>query len=160
MVKSTCYQSEDHVKFLQMTVEAVKHASNRNIRYPVLDALRFFLAFWVVMGHFGIFPLFAGVNEATFVGRTLVHGWSSIVFGTPAVIGFFVISGFCIHLPFRNSEILPIGSYYARRYIRILLPLGACLLIWRYGGGKPLLFLTSIPMLMSTILWSLICEEI
>jgi peptidoglycan/LPS O-acetylase OafA/YrhL len=114
-----------------MTVEAVKHASDRNIRYPVLDALRFFLAFWVVMAHFGIFPLFAGVNGATFVGRTLVHGWSSIVFGTPAVIGFFVISGFCIHLPFRNNAKLETGRYYARRYTRILIPLIGALFVSR-----------------------------
>ncbi len=25
----------------------------------ILDALRFFLALWVTMGHFGVFPLFA-----------------------------------------------------------------------------------------------------
>jgi peptidoglycan/LPS O-acetylase OafA/YrhL len=129
-------------------------------RFPVLDALRFVLAFWVVMGHFGVFPIFFWVNQYSDWGRTLVHGWSSLVFGTPAVIGFFIISGFCIHLPFRNNEILPIGSYYARRYTRILLPLAACLLIWRYGGGKPLQFLSSVPMLMSTFMWSLICEEI
>src|SRR5258708_13649111 len=123
MVKSTCYQSEDDVKFLQMTVEAVKHASDRNIRYPVLDALRFFLAFWVVMAHFGIFPLFAGVNGATFVGRTLVHGWSSIVFGTPAVIAFFAISGFCLHLPFRNKPKLETRLIYTSRLPLILSPL-------------------------------------
>ncbi len=64
------------------------------------------LALWVTIGHYEAFPLFAGVNEATPVGRFLVHAWQSIVFGTPAVIVFFVISGFCIHLPFavtRNS---------------------------------------------------------
>ena len=160
MVKSTCYQSEDHVKFLQMTVEAVKHASNRNIRYPVLDALRFFLAFWVVMGHFGIFPLFAGVNGATFVGRTLVHGWSSIVFGTPAVIGFFVISGFCIHLPFRNNAKLETGRYYARRYTRILIPLIGALLVMKFLAGQRLQLLGQDSILWHSTLWSLLCEEI
>src|ERR1700730_3257650 len=99
-----------------MPAETTQAASNQNLRYPVLDALRFSLAFWVVLGHFGVSPLFAAADENTFVGRTLVHGWSSMVFGTPAVIGFFVISGFCIHLPFKKNGKFEIGRYYARRY--------------------------------------------
>jgi peptidoglycan/LPS O-acetylase OafA/YrhL len=78
-------------------------------RYAVLDALRLVLALWVTIGHFETFPLFAGVNEARPVGRFLVHAWQSIVFGTPAVIVFFVISGFCIHLPYRGDRKMEVG---------------------------------------------------
>src|ERR1700674_4258868 len=104
--------------------------------YLILDALRFFLALWVTMGHLVVFPLFAGVDTTTKIGRFLVHGWASIVFGTPAVIGFFIISGFCIHLPFRNNQKLHAGRYYARRYTRILVPVFAALLVWRVVGNK------------------------
>src|SRR5580704_8453874 len=88
----------------------------RNRRYPTLDALRFILAFWVTLDHLIVFPLFAWADTTTKLGRFLVHGWATVVFGTPAVIGFFIISGFCIHLPFRNNEKLYVGRYYARRY--------------------------------------------
>jgi len=66
-------------------------------RYAVLDAMRFVLALWVTIGHYEVFPIFAWVDPTTRVGRFLTHAWSSTVFGTPAVIVFFVISGFCIH---------------------------------------------------------------
>lgn len=127
--------------------------------YPILDALRFFLASWVVMGHFGVFPLFAGMDTTTRLGRIFVHGWNSIVVGVPAVIGFFVISGFCIHLPYRGHRSLPIGRYYARRYIRILVPVFAGVLIWKLAGNQqPVVGEKSI--LWQSVLWSLACEEI
>jgi peptidoglycan/LPS O-acetylase OafA/YrhL len=134
-------------------------SQNTGPRYPVLDALRFVLAFWVVVGHFGIFPLFAGVDTNTPLGRTLDHGWNSLVFGTPAVIGFFVISGFCIHLPFREERRLLIGRYYARRYTRILVPLAFALLLFHLSGMH-LRLLGEHSVLWQSILWSLACEEI
>jgi len=137
---------------------AVRPTKNR--RYPILDALRFFLAFWVTMGHLGIIPLFGAPGDATTrLGRLLAHGWNSITFGTPAVIGFFIISGFCIHLPFRKNEKLWIGRFYARRYTRILVPVIAALVIWRLAGvDQGLLGEHSI--LWESPLWSLLCEEI
>jgi peptidoglycan/LPS O-acetylase OafA/YrhL len=142
---------------MEPIVSAVR--KQESIRFPILDALRFILAFWVVMSHFGIFPLFAGVDENTRLGRLLVHGWRSIPFGTPAVIEFFVISGFCIHLPFRNGDELPIGRYYARRYVRILLPLVGALVVIHLAG-IPLHFFKPDSILWHSMLWSLLCEEI
>ena len=132
----------------------------QNRRYPILDALRFILAFWVTMGHLGIIPIFGDSNAATSkLGRLLAHGWNSIAFGTPAVIGFFIISGFCIHLPFRKKEKLWIGRFYARRYTRILVPVIVALVIWRFAGvDQGLLGQHSI--LWESPLWSLLCEEI
>jgi peptidoglycan/LPS O-acetylase OafA/YrhL len=135
----------------------VRPAKNR--RYPILDALRFILAFWVTMGHVVVFPLFGWVDTTTRIGRLLAHGWSSVFFGTPAVIGFFIISGFCIHLPFRNNEKLYVGRYYARRYTRILIPVFAALIIWRLAGVKQGLF-GEHSILWESPLWSLMCEEI
>src|ERR1700686_2343155 len=93
-------------------------------------------------------------------GRILVRSWNTIAFGTPAVIGFFVISGFCIHLPFRGNKKLSIGRYYARRYLRILIPLIGTLLIWRFLLGKRLQLLGDESILWHSIFWSLLCEEI
>jgi len=94
--------------------------SNSTSRYPIPDALRFVFAFWVVMAHFGPFSVFFALNENTRLGYNLAHGWHTISCGTAAAIGFFIISGFWIHLPFRDGGNLPIGRYYARRYKRNL----------------------------------------
>jgi peptidoglycan/LPS O-acetylase OafA/YrhL len=134
-------------------------AADRDPRYPVLDALRFVLALWVAIGHYGVFPLFAGVDTATPVGRFLTHGWSTLVFGTPAVIVFFVISGFCIHLPFRGPGKLPVARFYFRRYTRILIPVAAALCVYRLAGDK-LHFWGEHSILWESPLWSLLCEEI
>ena len=111
-------------------------ASSQGNRYPILDALRFVLALWVAVGHYGAFPLFAGVDTATRFGRFVTHAWQSVVFGTPAVIVFFVISGFCIHLPFRGDKKLAVGRYYLRRYTRILIPVAGALCVYRLSGAK------------------------
>jgi peptidoglycan/LPS O-acetylase OafA/YrhL len=128
-------------------------------RYPILDALRIVLAFWVVMGHLGFFPLFVGADTATRFGRTLVHAWNSIVWGVPAVIGFFVISGFCIHLPFRHDEELSVGRYYARRYTRILVPVAVAIIIYKLTGDRGAI-IGARSILWNSVLWSLACEEI
>jgi peptidoglycan/LPS O-acetylase OafA/YrhL len=159
-MESACYLIVVQVSVACMVVGPEQKTSNQSTRYPVLDALRFFLAFWVVMGHFGMFPLFAWVNGNTFLGRTLVHGWNSVVFGTPAVIGFFVISGFCIHLPFKKSGRFEVSRYYARRYTRILVPLLGSLLVLRLVAGVKIQFLGQDSILWHSILWSLLCEEI
>ncbi len=127
--------------------------------YAILDALRIILAFWVVMGHLGVFPLFAGMDQGTMLGRIFVRGWSSLVCGVPAVIGFFVISGFCIHVPYRYDRRLAVGRYYARRYIRILLPVFAFVIIFRLAGNRQPVF-GAHSILYQSVLWSLVFEEI
>lgn len=128
-------------------------------RYPIIDALRFVLAFWVTMDHLGAFPLFAGADLNTRLGRTLIHGWRSLFWGVPAVIGFFTISGFCIHLPYKDSESLPIGRYYARRYIRILLPVFGILFAFHWSDVRSPIFGRG-SLLWKGVLWSLACEEL
>lgn len=128
-------------------------------RLPIIDALRIVLALWVATGHFGMIPLFAGVDTTSGFGRTLVHAWSSLVFGIPAVIGFFVISGFCIHLPFRTGREFPLARYYARRYIRILVPVAAAIILMRLAGDHQSI-IGKHSILWDSVLWSLFCEEI
>ena len=142
-----------------MIDKPVSPTSKTERRLSILDALRFFLAFWVTMGHFGVFPLFAGADTSTRFGYILVHGWSSIVWGIPAVIGFFVISGFCIHLPFRHQEKLTVGRYYARRYVRILIPVAAAIALMRLLGDRQAI-IGKHSVLWNSVLWSLFCEEI
>ncbi len=141
------------------TAAATKSQGTVGQRYAVLDALRFVLALWVTIGHYEIFPLFAGLNEATPIGRFVVHAWQSIVFGTPAVIVFFVISGFCIHLPYRGDAELNIGKYYVRRYTRILIPVVGALCVYRFVGQR-FVFWGEHSILWQSPLWSLLCEEI
>jgi peptidoglycan/LPS O-acetylase OafA/YrhL len=146
------------------TTSTVKLASGdvtaeRLPHYPVLDALRFVLAFWVAVGHLENIPLFWWMNASTPVGRFVTHAWSSVIFGTPAVIVFFVISGFCIHLPFRDDRRLQIGRYYLRRYTRILIPVAGALCVYRLSG-EHLTWLGEHSTLWESPLWSLACEEI
>jgi peptidoglycan/LPS O-acetylase OafA/YrhL len=128
-------------------------------RYAVLDALRFVLALWVALGHSEVFPLFAGVDVATRFGRFVTHAWASVFFGNPAVIVFFVISGFCIHLPFRGDSKPGLGRYYLRRYTRILIPVAGAVCVYRLVQGR-LLLLGEHSILWDSPLWSLACEEI
>jgi peptidoglycan/LPS O-acetylase OafA/YrhL len=142
-----------------MVPESNSYPLKSQKHYPIVDALRIILAFWVTMGHLGVTPLFFWMDSTTKIGRFAIHGLNFTVFGTPAVIGFFVISGFCIHLPFRHGEELPIGRYYVRRYVRILVPVVVGLFIYRIAGNRqPLIGKDSI--LWTSILWSLVCEEI
>jgi peptidoglycan/LPS O-acetylase OafA/YrhL len=131
----------------------------RENHYRILDALRFVLALWVAIGHYGIFPLFAGADATTASMRLLTRAWNTVVFGTPAVIVFFVISGFCIHLPFIGSETISIGRYYLRRYTRILIPVAGALCVYRLFGQRLILW-GEHSVLWESPLWSLACEEI
>jgi peptidoglycan/LPS O-acetylase OafA/YrhL len=127
-------------------------------RYLIIDALRFILAFWVVMGHNSGLPPIFSFFAATPRGQELAKVWATAVFGTPAVICFFVISGFCIHLPF-SQEKPPVLRFYLRRYTRIVLPVAGVLVIYRILTGT--LELTgSNSVLWHSVLWSIVCEEI
>ena len=132
---------------------------NEARRYAVLDALRFVLALWVAIGHYQNFPLFAGVDTTTAFGAFVARAWSEVVFGTPAVIVFFVISGFCIHSPFRGDTKLVVGRYYLGRYTRILIPVAGALCVYRLSGLQ-LRFWGEHSVLWESPLWSLACEEV
>jgi peptidoglycan/LPS O-acetylase OafA/YrhL len=127
--------------------------------FPILDGLRFILAFWVAVGHFEMIPLFGDYNAGVGFWHFVRHAWSTIVFGTPAVIVFFIISGFCIHLPFRGTGEIDIGRYYLRRYTRILIPVVGALVVYRLLGQQMILW-GEHSILWESPLWSLACEEI
>jgi len=127
--------------------------------YPILDALRFVLAFCVVVGHFKMIPLFGDPNTGLAYWRLFKHFWATLVFGVPAVIVFFVISGFCIHMPLRGTHHFDVPRYYLRRYTRILIPVAAALVVYKLSGRHTAL-LGKNSVLWHSPLWSLLCEEI
>ena len=64
---------------------------------------------------------------------------------------FFVISGFCIHYPFRKGRPVVVGNFYIRRFVRIIPPALAFLLLAKLEHWE----ITSI---QDTVLWSVVCE--
>jgi peptidoglycan/LPS O-acetylase OafA/YrhL len=117
-------------------------------RFAGLDAIRFVCAFTVVMSHAPSSLRFLSNAASPLVFAAKVA--RDLFNGPAAVIVFFVISGFCIHWPYRDGEHIGL-DYFARRYIRICVPLGAVLVISPYFGVPA-------TELMKTVLWSLYCE--
>jgi peptidoglycan/LPS O-acetylase OafA/YrhL len=117
------------------------------------DTLRFCLALWVVFSHFGFFPLVDGIDKTQFLGKLISGLFNNIVSGPAAVIVFFVISGVCIHFPYRGQKKLAVFPYFTRRYIRIVTPMLAAILLARPLGIE-------LTLLSNSILWSLLAEEI
>jgi peptidoglycan/LPS O-acetylase OafA/YrhL len=129
-------------------------------RFLALDALRAILALCVALGHMGPFPLFGPVGQADPTLDLLARGWRTVVFGPPAVIAFFLISGFCIHYPFaQRKEACPLGRFYARRYIRILVPVVCTVALFKLLFPQTVLIGANSILFHST-LWSIVCEEI
>jgi peptidoglycan/LPS O-acetylase OafA/YrhL len=125
--------------------------ANANRILPI-SSIRFILAMWVVIGHFGI-PILAEqqhgaiLQAARFLRNNAING-------PAAVIVFFVVSGFCIHFPNRHGlTVKSWKSYYARRYLRILIPMTVAVLL-----ALPLKM--EFGLFTDSILWSLLCEEI
>ncbi len=134
----------------------VQTESNRVIRNPrveIIDVLRFIAAFWVMLDHAGQFPLVNALRKSDLLGLAVRGVYNNLFSGPAAVIIFFVISGYCIHRPYRVVRDLPLIHYFIRRFVRILLPMGAAVLI-AVPAGVPLRLFND------TILWSLLAELI
>ena len=83
-------------------------------------------------------PQLPGILQYTFTGH-------------PAVIAFFVISGFCIHHPYVGRP-LPATAFLVARAIRILPPVLAAMAAAAWVGVKYYNFVDGY------ILWSVVCE--
>ncbi len=106
-----------------------------------LDTLRIVLASWVVLAH---------IPPPWPVESRVIKGVLGNLFtGHAAVLVFFIVSGFCIHIATRDRQ-LDLKSYFMRRQIRIVLPLLVlCLIGYLLGSFR-----------FKAVLWSLVCEEI
>lgn len=123
--------------------------NSRKIWVYGLDSIRYLLAVIVLIGHSGFIPDYElGDNPGIIeVGIKLVL--SNAFVGIAAVMGFFVISGFVIHFPYRKGKELNIYEFYSKRVLRIVLPLLAMLLsCWVFNREVP------------NVVWSLYCEII
>jgi peptidoglycan/LPS O-acetylase OafA/YrhL len=128
-------------------------------RLFVIDALRCVLALWVAIGHAGTFPLFGPVGQYDGVVDSLARGVRTGVWGPPAVIVFFVISGLCIHYPFvGKSDKFPVMRFYARRYLRIVIPVIFTVATLKILIPRTVIF-GSNSILWHSTLWSIVCEE-
>lgn len=99
-----------------------------------LDALRFFAALWVVMRHGAMPPLTTGAGKED-LAQSVAKVWNGSISGPAAVIVFFVVSGFCIHLPYARGKRFDLGEYLLRRFVRVIFPMVAAILLWRLFHG-------------------------
>lgn len=104
------------------------------LRLAGLDTLRFFAALWVAMRHGAMPPLMVGASKDA-VPHAVQHVWNGAISGPAAVIVFFVISGFCVHLPYAGGRRFEPFEYLVRRFVRVGLPMLAALAIWRLHHG-------------------------
>jgi peptidoglycan/LPS O-acetylase OafA/YrhL len=118
-------------------------------RLPALDALRFLAALVVAIAHLGV-PFVSPARGS--VGTPLQQAIGLLFSGGGAVMVFFLLSGFCIHLPYRDPAVkLSRRSFYIRRILRLCLPLAVWLpLAACFHHGE----------LSRTLLWSLWAELI
>ena len=97
-------------------------------RVAGMDSIRFIAALWVAFYHLGFSSTFSLSERVSLEQKILGAALDSVFCGPAAVIVFFVISGFCIHFPYRNGrKELEAGTFLLRRYIRILVPLLICI---------------------------------
>jgi peptidoglycan/LPS O-acetylase OafA/YrhL len=130
--------------------EPVVGASPR--RVAGLNMLRFVCALVVMMGHIGLLSDRLRGAQAVGLAKVGIGLYHSLFNGPAAVIIFFLISGFCIHFPFRDGRRLEWDSFYSRRFVRILLPAAVCIVVTRWVSAKFSLW--------DSVLWSVICEAI
>ncbi|MCQ1851322.1 acyltransferase family protein [Neorhizobium galegae] len=104
-----------------------------------IDTARALAALSVVFAHL-LSPSMPGLTKYIFTGH-------------PAVIAFFVISGFCIHFPFRDADLVA-TTFLKRRFVRIGLPTLAAF-IWAQLAG-----IRAYNPIDGYILWSVVCEMI
>lgn len=119
-----------------------------------LDSIRFICALWVFFGHGGAPALANPFEDGSLPGLVLRGLYWNIWSGSAAVMVFFVISGFCIHFPFAGSDRRPrLKEFYARRFLRLLVPLLVAVPLSGLVGVRLALF-------QDSILWSLLAELI
>jgi len=124
---------------------------DRPARYAGLDSIRFFAAMWVAIAHGAAFPLRDSLIAIGF-GEWLPRSLDYLAFnGKAAVIVFFVVSGFCIHLPQARGEKLDLPVYLLRRFVRVGLPLVVATIAYNAIGGE-------VSFLGRFVLWTLYCE--
>ncbi|MBX4873272.1 acyltransferase [Rhizobium bangladeshense] len=104
-----------------------------------LDTVRAIAALSVVLAHL-LGPSLPGFAKYIFTGH-------------PAVIAFFVVSGFCIHYPYRFRALRAM-PFLTARFIRIVPPAAAAFILAQVIGIR------AYNPIDGYILWSVVCEAI
>lgn len=116
-----------------------------------IDSVRALAALSVVFAHI-VGPALSGILAHTPLGGTIIPNLAKYLFtGHPAVIAFFVVSGFCIHYPY-TKKALPILPFWAARWTRIIIPVLVAILLAKLARLKGYNFWDGY------ILWSIVCE--
>ena len=102
-----------------------------------VDRLRAVAALSVLLAHV-VGPSLPGIAKYIFTGY-------------PAVVAFFVISGFCIHAPYVKAT-LPVRAFWLARFVRICVPVA---IAWPIAN---LLGMKVFNPVDGYILWSVVCE--
>jgi peptidoglycan/LPS O-acetylase OafA/YrhL len=129
----------------EATVQSVRDTRGR---FRGIDTIRALSAATVVLGHFGFFS--SAHSHSHYVPDTLIRVLAFLWNGPAAVIVFFIISGFCIHLPYRGGRPIHLPSYLSRRLLRIGVPA-----LFAIGFALAILHVYWI---LSAVLWSILCE--
>ena len=115
-----------------------------------LDTVRAFAALSVVLAHI-LGPKLPSVLQNLGLNQGIADFSKYLFTGHPAVIVFFVVSGFCIHYPYTRRN-LPVIAFTLARWMRIMPPaLIAMLLAY-------LLHVEKYNFVDGFILWSIVCE--
>lgn len=124
--------------------------SPASTRVDRLDAFRFLAALWVALGH-GVAPRIPveWVGDST-VLLMLAGLYKNLFNGQAAVIVFFVISGFCVHVPQRGRGGFDPVAHLLRRSFRLVPPMLAAMLAARALGVASAEF--------DGVLWTLYAE--
>ena len=120
-------------------------------RIAGVDSVRAFAALSVMLAHI-LGPVLPDLLRSSPVslGRGADIG-GYLFTGHPAVIAFFVVSGFCIHYPYVNGT-LPVLPFWLARFTRIMIPVVVAIMFAK------LVRLSGYNFWDGYILWSIVCE--
>jgi len=123
-----------------------------------LDTVRAFAALSVMFAHI-LGPRLADLLQGLGVNQGLANLSKYIFTGHPAVIVFFLVSGFCIHYPYTRRP-LPVVAFTVARWTRIMIPALSALLLIKimHSSGLYLFSLSGFNFIDGFILWSIVCE--
>jgi peptidoglycan/LPS O-acetylase OafA/YrhL len=112
-----------------------------------LNSLRAVLAITVTMCHIYMVDVWTTAPLSILIKKIYIL----LSYGPAAVLGFFVVSGFCIHYGNADDPFEP-TVFYRLRYVRITIPLAVAVSL---ALGIHISYLP-----WNSVTWSLACEEI
>lgn len=118
-----------------------------------LDSLRFVAAATVALGHGAGLPLKALWPDPSSAQRVVIGLNGNLFCGVAAVVVFFIISGLCIHYAAACGRPMPVGAFWIRRGVRILIPLLTAWALALWFGSPAIEGL-------GAVTWSVYCEII